>query len=214
MRFNNIAIVGAGAIGSFYGAKLQQYGLHVQYQTRSGAKELSEINMSIKSVWGDFSVKADAHETTHTMSVSDLIFITTKALNNIDYKAIINPLIKPDSIILLIQNGLNLDEELQRIFPEQRVLGATAFVCLNRESPADIRHLAYGHLDIGYLKEADKSVADEVVTLFKSAGIEVALSGYIRELRWKKLLWNIPFNVLSVLLVKADTKEMIQDNNI
>jgi 2-dehydropantoate 2-reductase len=214
MKFNDIAIVGAGAIGSFFGAKLQKYGLQVQFQTRSGAAVLKKKKMNIYSIWGDFSINADAHESTDTMEPADLILITTKALYNINYNDLLSPLIKDESIILLLQNGLNVDERLQELFPYQKVLGATAFVCLNRVSPVNIQHLAYGRLDIGYLKDEDKQFANKLVTLFKSAGAEIYLSGYIRELRWKKLLWNVPFNVMSVLLLKANTKEMIEDENI
>ncbi|MBN2403425.1 MAG: 2-dehydropantoate 2-reductase [Spirochaetes bacterium] len=214
MNFNNVAIVGAGAIGSFYGAKLQKSGLRVQFQTRSGAAALKKEKMKVNSIWGDFSIKADAHDSTQSMEPADLIIVAVKALENIDYYKLLSPLIKKSSVILLIQNGLNIDEKLQELFPVQKVLGATAFVCLNRFSPENIQHLAYGRLDAGYLIKEDEQLAGEVVQLFKSAGVEIFLSGYIRELRWKKLLWNVPFNVLSVLLMKANTKEMIEDKNI
>jgi len=214
MKFTSAAIVGAGAIGSFYGAKLIQAGLRVQFQTRSGAAALRENKMDIHSIWGDFSIRADVHESTDTMDRTDLIIISTKALENINYCDILKPLVKSGSIILLMQNGLNVDEKLQQLFPSQKVLGATAFVCLNRVSPVNIQHLAYGRLDIGYLNDADKHITGLLADLFRSTGVEVYLSGYIRELRWKKLLWNVPFNVMSVLLLKANTKEMIDDVNI
>jgi 2-dehydropantoate 2-reductase len=214
MRFNNIAVVGAGAIGSFFGAKLNKSGLRVQFQTRSGATVLQNKKMNIRSIWGDFSFKADAHESTNTMESADLVIVTVKALENIDYYNLLSPLIKDNSIILLMQNGLNIDEKLQQLFPSQKVLGAAAFVCLNRISPVNIQHLAYGRVDLGYLNNEDEPSANDIVQLFKSAGMEIYLTGYIREIRWKKLLWNVPFNVLSVLLLKANTKEMIEDKNI
>ncbi len=214
MKFNSVAVIGAGAIGSFYGAKLNKAGLPVQFQTHTGASVLKKKRMHIHSVWGDFSIRADTHESTGTMNPADLIIISTKALENIDYETILNPIMKDSTVILLLQNGLNADEKLQELFPFQKVLGATAFVCLNRVSPANIQHLAYGRVEIGYLKDEDKEIANELVGLFQSAGVEINLSGSIRELRWKKLLWNVPFNVLSVLLMKANTREMIDDENV
>jgi 2-dehydropantoate 2-reductase len=214
MKFFTAAVVGAGAVGSFYGARLQQSGLKVQFQTAGGASVLRRKKMSIRSTLGDFKLSADAHETTQTMDPADLIIITVKALENINYLQLISPLVKQDSIILLLQNGLNLDEKLQEFFPANKVLGAAAFVCLNRFSANDIRHLAYGRIDIGYLKHEDESVAKDIVQLFLNTGLDVHYAGSIRAVRWKKLLWNVPFNVLSVLLLKANTKEMIEDNNI
>jgi 2-dehydropantoate 2-reductase len=214
MKVNNAAIVGAGAIGSFYGAKLNKSGLTVQFQTRSGAAVLKKKKMNVHSIWGDFSFKANVHESTQTMKPADLIVVTVKALENIDYYNLLNPLIKENSVLLLMQNGLNVDEKLQMLFPSQKVLGATAFVCLNRVSPVNIQHLAYGRIDVGYLNANDEPIASDIVELFKDAGVEIDLSGFIRELRWKKLLWNVPFNVMSVLLLKANTKEMIEDENI
>jgi 2-dehydropantoate 2-reductase len=214
MTFNNIAVVGAGAIGSFFGARLKKSGLRVQFQTRSGAPVLKNKKMNIHSIWGDFAFKADAHKSTNTMDSADLVIVTVKALENIDYYNLLSPLIKDNSIILLLQNGLNIDEKLQQLFPAQKVLGAAAFVCLNRISPVNIQHLAYGRVDVGYLNTEDEPIANDIVQLFKSAGAEIYLTGFIREIRWKKLLWNVPFNVLSVLLLKANTKEMIEDKNI
>jgi 2-dehydropantoate 2-reductase len=214
MKFNSAAIVGAGAVGSFYGAKLQQYGLKVQYQTRGGASVLRKEKMRIQSTLGDFVISADAHESTQTMNPADLIMVTVKAQDNIDYYKLICPLVKQNSVILLLQNGLNLDEKLQSLFPDNKVLGAAAFVCLNRISANDIRHLAYGRLDIGYLNQEDEVLAKDIVRLFENAGLDVQYAGCIRAVRWKKLLWNVPFNVLSVLLLKANTKEMIQDDYI
>ena len=156
MKFNNVAIVGTGAIGSFYGAKLYQSGLTVQFQTRSGADALKKDEMHVQSIWGDFSFKADVHESTSTMEPADLVIVATKALENIDYYSLLNPVTKENSVIVLIQNGLNIDEKLQTLFPSRKILGAAAFVCLNRLSPADIHHLAYGRLDLGYLKEEDE----------------------------------------------------------
>jgi 2-dehydropantoate 2-reductase len=214
MKISNAAIVGAGAVGSFYGAKLQQSGLKLQFQTKSGAPALLKEKMNIQSILGDFSISADAHESTQTMNPADLIVVAVKAQENIDYYKLISPLVRKDSVILLLQNGLNLDEKLQELFPNQKVLGAAAFVCLNRMSATDIRHLAYGKLDIGYLSREDEPAAKNVVSLFANAGLDVNYAGYIRTVRWKKLLWNVPFNVLSVLLQKANTKEMIEDSGI
>ncbi len=214
MIFESAAIIGAGAIGSFYGAKLDRSGMKVQFHTRSGTSVLKKEAMKIQSVLGDFSITADSHETTETMDPADIVIVSTKALEGIDYKTLLKPVVKDNGVILLLQNGLNLDEKLQELFPGQRILGAAAFVCLNRVSPADIRHLAYGKLDIGYLSPEDKDIANDIAAMFKSAGLKAHFSGHIREIRWRKLLWNVPFNVLSVLLLNANTKEMIEDDNI
>lgn len=210
-----VAVIGAGAVGTFYGAKLQNSGLEVEYYSKTLAK-FSGKQVKIHSIWGDFQVKVQAFSQTTNMSFADLLIISTK-VNNVkeDFKNIlelIQPILKRESILLFLQNGINMEETIAKKI-KNPVLGGLAFTCINRISPNVIHHLDYGLVKIGSLKKANKREAIQVVELFQKAGIEVQLTNDLRRSRFEKLLWNVPFNSLSVI-GNTDTKTLIQNPNM
>ena len=209
-----IAVIGAGAIGSFYGAKLAKAGYDVEFLTRSGAKKLKNNAVNIKSIWGNFKIKLNAFSDTKFMSKADLIIISTKVLPSINYKKIIAPIVKKDSIILCIQNGMNVEEKLSRIFPKNTVLGGLAFTCINRISPIKILHLDYGLIKIAPLLKENFKTASLLTEIFNKTGIQTEAVKNLRKMRWQKLLWNIPFNSLSVVCGGITTDKIVDSNTL
>ncbi len=209
-RIKSVAIIGAGAIGSYYGARLQQAGCSVQFFTRSGHVALSQSPMKISSVEGDFQIEAKSFAETSLMNKADLVILATKVLDSIDYIALLKPVVGKDSIILTIQNGINKEEELAVTFPNNVLIGGLAFTCLTRITPNEIEHSAYGRVDIGYLRATDNEVVDKVVELFNGSQIESANGGLLRPIRWKKLVWNVSYNTLSVVAGGVKTDAMVE----
>ncbi len=206
-----ISVLGAGAVGCFYGALLQKSGHHVEYKSQSGPE--GHRTLKIKSVWGDFEIDARFHHHTQTMPKSDLILIANKALPGIDYSKILKPVIREDTIIIVLQNGINLEERIREIFPENPIIGAVAFTCINRLSPNEIIHLDYGPVTIAALKKENAKIAQMVAGTFANSKIPIKIEENLRQMRWIKLLWNIPFNPLSVLLNGSDTSRMIRSQD-
>jgi 2-dehydropantoate 2-reductase len=112
---------------------------------------------------------------------------------------------------MVLQNGINTEEKLKKIFPDNMVLGALAFTCINRIAPTKIQHLDYGLVKIGSLNPEFKKQARQVAEIFAAAGIKAAFDANLRRLRWEKLLWNVPFNSLSVVCLRASTAELMKD---
>jgi 2-dehydropantoate 2-reductase len=210
----SIAIIGAGAVGGFYGAKLQKSGYDVQYYSQY----LKSGNLNIKSIWGDFQIPIIVHNNTKEMKKSDLIIISTKLLPEIPIPNLIHPLMKSGSIILFLQNGINQEEKFYKYMEKKQelkkfnpiILGGLAFTCINRISPTEIHHIDYGKIKIGSLLKEHRKKCKEIVQIFKNAGIETEFCSNLRKARWEKLLWNIAFNTLSVIGNKATTEELIR----
>ncbi|MES0489466.1 MAG: 2-dehydropantoate 2-reductase [Leptospirales bacterium] len=208
-----IAVMGAGAVGLFYGAKLQQNGFSVEYQTRTGAPTLHDAPLDVKSIWGDFKLKVNAFTSPTQMDTADLVIISCKALPQIDYKSLLSPVIKKKSVILVLQNGINNEEKLQKLFPSQAILAASAFTCISRTAPGQVNHIDYGPVTISPVQESSRPLAEMVVSMIESSGIPCKIKPDYRYLRWEKLLWNIPFNSLSVALGGVDTNSIIKDSH-
>jgi 2-dehydropantoate 2-reductase len=205
-----IAIIGAGAVGAFYGAKLQKSGHDLEFQS----KALSNSNakkLKIQSIWGDFSIPIRAFSNTENMQVADLVIVSTKIVEpEIDVAKLfkqIQPILHPQTQVLFLQNGINIEEKMSR-FIKNPIFGGLAFTCINRKTASSIIHIDYGLIKIGALNKVNLKKAQYLVNVFKEAGIQTDLAPDLRQARFEKLLWNVPFNSLSVL-GNTDTKALI-----
>lgn len=208
--FQSVAVLGAGAMGAFYGSKLQRAGLSVEYQSAAMAKTR---RLRVNSIWGDYSIPVRAFARSNEMQPADLILVSLKALPEIRVYDLLLPLLKEESVVLLLQNGINQEERLAQQFREATrkspvlralcILGGLAFTCINRISASHIDHLDYGLIKIGALRSRDAPVVREATALFQSAGVICEAVPDLRQARWEKLLWNAAYNTLSVLLGSA-----------
>lgn len=217
MDIKTISIIGAGAVGGFYGAKLQHSGYKVQFFSNF----LQAGVLNIKSIWGDFQINISVYKNTKDMEPSDLIIITTKVLPSIPYLSLVEPIVKADSIILFLQNGINQEENFQLQLQKHQklkklnliILGGLAFTCINRISSNEIHHLDYGSVKIGAVDKKNQKYAIEILNLFLNAEIQSELVTNLRKARWEKLLWNIAFNTLSVLGQNITTDVIVSSEN-
>lgn len=209
----SVAVIGAGAVGAFYGAKLQKHGRHVQYQS-AGMYEAGVKTLNIKSIWGDFSVEADIHRSGTTMQKADLVILSSKYYPDTDYESLLKPVVDSHTVILVLQNGIGMEERLMKTFTGNPVAGALAFTCINRTSAGNIEHLDYGRIMAGPAEPEYNDRVSDIVHLFSSAGIEIEQRENLRYLRWLKLLWNVPFNTLSVLGGGVQTDRIINDSGM
>lgn len=217
MEIQNIAIIGAGAVGGFYGAKLLNSNLNVQFYSNY----LKNGIIKIKSIWGNFEINANVFRDTQKMNLADLIIISTKIIPSQKILELIKPILKQNSIILFLQNGINQEENLKKEIQKSKdlkkknliILGGLAFTCINRISPEEIEHIDYGLVKIGSLEKKENNSAKEVVKIFRNSGIECEFIPNLRKARWEKLLWNIAFNTLSVIGQKVTTDLLVSSEH-
>ncbi|MCX7871772.1 MAG: 2-dehydropantoate 2-reductase [Verrucomicrobiae bacterium] len=193
-----IAIVGCGAVGSFYGAKLFQAGFDVNFLLRSDYNAVKQNGIYIQSVDGDFHIYPPVANEPQKIGAVDLVIIGLKTTANFRFKELLQPLVNDKTLILTLQNGLGNEEQLASIFGEENILGGLCFVCLNRISPGIIKHIAHGRIVMGEFKRKPIKRTYSIAEMLIKSGIQCEITENLEKAHWEKLVWNIPFNGLGV----------------
>jgi len=206
-------VVGTGALGGFYGGKLVRAGQEVHFLFRSDFEYVQKNGLQVDSVKGDFHLpEINAYNTTRQMPVCDVILVCLKTTGNHLLPELIKPLLHPESIVVLLQNGLGLEEDLFAQLPGIQIAGGLAFICSNKVGPGHINHLDYGKLILGSYNVAQNTNLDQIVHDFQQADIHAELAPDLSFARWQKLVWNIPFNGMTVVL-NTTTDRLMADEN-
>lgn len=197
------AIIGAGAVGIYYGSRLVQHGYDVHFLLRSDYAAAKQQGFKIKSCLGNFDLSADQihiYNQPLAMPKVDCVIVTLKTTANTQYEPLIAPLLHDQTAILTLQNGLGNEDQLARLFGEQRVLGGMAFTCINRIASGSVDHSAHGHIHIGEFNRGITSRVEELGKIFNASKIECRVLDDLKKGRWEKLIWNVPFNGTSAVL--------------
>ncbi|WP_234042017.1 2-dehydropantoate 2-reductase [Persicirhabdus sediminis] len=212
-----VAIVGAGAIGLYYGARLAKAGAEVHFILRSDYDAVCENGITVESVAGDFQLAADevlAARSAAEVGPVDLVIIAWKATANEHYESAVSPLIGENTNILTLQNGLGNVEDLAKLFGAQRILGGLCFVCINRLSPGHVRHTASGKIVIGEFQPAGNDRLADWLEFLTAAEIDAQPADNLEYAQWAKLVWNIPFNGLAIAEGGVDTEQLLANPEV
>ena len=197
------AVVGAGAVGGFYGAKLAHYGREVHFLVRSEGERavLKRFGWRIHNAkHGDFRVaKVHAHAMTDAIGPCDVVLIALKTTANDALPALLPPLLKPDTVLVTLQNGFGNEEFLAERFGPERIVGGLCSVCLNKTAPGVIAHLGQGAITLGEFDRWPEPRTHELAWEFKRCGVTARVAASLAAERWRKAAWNVPFNGLTVL---------------
>jgi 2-dehydropantoate 2-reductase len=197
-----IAIVGAGAIGTFYGARLALAGADVHFFVRSGLAEMRARGVTLREgsdVQTLPPVRTAVYASTEEIGPVDVALITLKNTANDRLAALLPPLLGPRTIILTLQNGLGADELLASLFGRERVVGGLAFIAAVREAPGEIRIYTPGYVTLGEFAGPVSERVRQLVELFRRAGVKCEAVDDLTEARWRKLVWNVPYNGLTIV---------------
>jgi 2-dehydropantoate 2-reductase len=193
-----IAVVGCGAVGSYYGARLCRAGQEVHFLLRSDYERVRQIGVTVRSVEGDFHVQPRCARTPEEIGVCDGVLIGLKTTANGQFPKLLPPLVGPHTAIITLQNGLGNTEQLARLFSPEQVLNGLCFVCLNRLEPGVIHHLEYGMVVLGEFQRRSGPRPQKLAAMFRDAGVPCKITDNLAQAQWEKLVWNIPFNGLGV----------------
>ncbi|NEO17192.1 MULTISPECIES: putative 2-dehydropantoate 2-reductase [unclassified Moorena] len=214
MSNRTYGIIGTGAIGGFYGAKLQKAGHKVSFLLRSDYHHVAENGLIVKSVDGDFTLpEVDAYNDVKKMPNCDVIVVALKANQNHNLPELLPPLINKNTIVLLLQNGINIEPKIANIIGNNTLISGLCVICSNKVGQGQIHHIDYGSILLGqyagnYQAAGITEQMKEIARDFETAGIPIELNEDLLLARWKKLVWNIPYNSLSVIL-NARTDEIM-----
>ena len=208
-----ILVVGTGAIGGFYGGKLAQAGASVSTLCRSDYELVKSKGITVTSTLGNFHFTPEKviRDLGEYGPPPDYILVGLKVLPEIDTAEIIKEVVGPETAIVLLQNGVEIEEPVARAFPDNEIISGLAFICATRTSPGHIDHTDFGRLVIGRFPAGKSAKAEELATLFNDSGVVCDLSEDVVTARWRKLVWNAPFNPISVLGGGVDTKTMVEN---
>jgi len=193
-----IAVVGPGAVGSYYGAKLVRTGQEVHFLLRSDYEAVKRHGVFIHSPEGDFNARPKCARTPEEIGPSDLVIIALKTTVNDQFPKLLPPLVGPNTVVLTLQNGLGNEEELAKLFPIEQIMGGLCFVCLNRTAPGVVQHMAHGLVVLGEFQRWPEPRTHDLATMFRNAGVNCKVAENLLHAHWDKLVWNIPFNGLGV----------------
>jgi len=206
-------VIGTGALGGFYGGMLAKAGQEVHFLFRSDFEYVQKHGLRVDSILGDFHLpQVNAYKIPADMPQCDVILVCLKTTGNHHLPDILRPIAHPGSVVILLQNGLGLEEDLAVQLPKIMFAGGLAFICSNKIGPGHIHHLDYGKLNIASHNVTDHTVLYQVVADFQQSGIHADLLPDLRFARWQKLVWNIPFNGMTVVLNTTTDRLMANES--
>ena len=210
-----IAVIGAGAVGGYYGGLLARTGRDVRFLMRADLDAVQAHGLTIVTRGETVKLpEVKAYATTREIGTCDLVIVALKATANAALEELLPPLLGPETVVLTLQNGLGNEEFISERWGAARTMGALCFVCLNRTAPGVIEHYDHGTLSIGEFRRPASPRAHAIAAAFREAGIEAtAVENLVTE-RWRKLLWNIPFNGLAIAAGGATVADVLADDDL
>lgn len=217
------AVIGTGAIGGYFGGRLAQAGCDVHFLLRSDYERVRKEGLVVESVDGDFTLnRINAYDDSADMPPVDVVLIALKTTHNHQLADLLPPM-KSDSAVVCLQNGWDVEKAIAQHIKEKKglepeIIGGLCFIYANKPNPGHIEHLGYGKLLLGAYDEKGRVPAvtptiEAIAADFSRANIAVETTEDLPMARWRKLVWNVPYNSLSVIL-DATTGEMMADSGV
>ncbi len=218
-KIQKVLVVGAGAVGGYFGALLIKSGVDLTFLVRAGRfQDISENGLKIMSVEGDFVVQPSLLKSLDKIEAVDLIILAVKCQDLMPIYPQLTPLIEKGAVILTLQNGVGAEGDILEYYKKPCVLAGVAYITARLNESGIIEHARRGMITLGELSGEKSPRAEAVHQLLSEAGIHCRLSSNIRRAKWEKLCWNATFNPLSVILdypislvlAHSELKEMVR----
>lgn len=214
-RPGRIGIIGSGALGGYFGIRLAAAGNPVAFLLRSDFAAVQEAGFLLQLSDGTEVAVSDPeiYAGTAEMGRMDWIFVALKTTHNALLPEMLHPLMGPETRLLTLQNGLGNVAFLEEHFPNHPVIGGLCQIGVNREAPGRIRSFVPGDgfVQLGAGQRADPQDVDSLQAVLENAGMRVRRAASLGEALWRKLMWNVPFNGLTVALDGVGT-DLICEN--
>ena len=206
----HVAIVGSGALGLYYGAKLAHSGVPVSFLARRDLAHLQQEGLQIRCTEGNFHLpQIKVYAEPKEIGPVDLVIVAFKTTSNAALAKVLPPLIGHETSVCTLQNGLGNEELIGSIVGRDRVLCGVCHVCVSRPSPGVASNMSGGNIRFSDLTGGDTPRAQSVAQLFEQAGIRCSVAPSVGSARWYKLVWNVPFNGLSISEGGIDTAQIL-----
>lgn len=204
------AIIGTGGIGGYYGGLLAKAGREVHFLLHSDYDYVRANGLQVDSCDGSYHLdKVAAYDDTRNMPVCDVVIVALKSIVNNRLPEMLAPIVGHDTIVLQIQNGIGVEEDLQKAMPDVQIAGGVAYICTLKPSAGHINHIGLGRLQVGNYSVRNQTALNAMIADMKSCGIRVDAFDFL-EMRWKKAVWNMPFNGMTVAVDAPSSRSLTE----
>lgn len=206
-----VLVIGTGAIGSFYGALLARQGVEVSVVARTDYAHVKRQGIQIRTD-NDLYHFQPHHVLRSAAELNekpDYVLLCVKVVEGIDRVGLLKGAVGPNTAIVLIANGIDIESEIAEAFPNNELISGLAFVCVTRTAPGQIWHQAYGRLALGNYPRGLSAKTRTLCALYEQTGIACVATDNIVTGRWQKCVWNAAFNPLSVLSGGLTTSDIL-----
>lgn len=196
-----IAVIGAGGVGGYFGGTLLKAGYDVTFLARGGhLNEILQNGLTIKSIRGDFKIDSvKVTDNINSIGLVDLVILGVKAWQVKDIAKDLKIIIKKDTVVIPLQNGVLAVEELNEHLKRENIIGGLCRIISKIDSPGVINH--FGIEPTILFGELDNSITDRVnliKDMFDKAKISANISGDITSDIWKKFIGICVSGLLAV----------------
>jgi len=211
------AIIGCGAVGGYYGGCLARAGVETHFLLHRDYDHVRAQGLRVDSPTGDFVLpRVNAYRSPRELPPCDVAIVALKTTQNGKLPELIPPVLRAGGTVLMLQNGLGEEPRVAGLPGVGEVLAGLCFLCSNKIGPGHIRHVDYGYIALASWREGGRAAGitaamQDIAADFGRAGIRIEQEPDLLAARWKKLVWNIPYNGLAVVC-KADTRQLMADS--
>jgi 2-dehydropantoate 2-reductase len=211
--FPIIGVIGSGAIGTYFGTRLGIGGAHVRFLMRG---DLQAVRTRGSVIVHDYLGTAElrpalAFGSAAEVGPVDLAIVALKMTSSGEVERLVRPILGPRTLILTLQNGLGADEFLAGIFGAERIAGGLVFMASKRTGPGEVTAYTKGTVSLGNFGRPPDARIRGLAAQFEAAGVTARAVDNLLEARWNKLVWNIPFNGLSIAEGGITTDQICAD---
>ena len=190
-----VAVMGAGAVGCYYGAMLARAGHEVVLVGRpSHVEAVNAKGLRLETQAFDEFVKVEASTEASAVQGADLVLFCVKSTDSESAAAQIEPHLSPGALVLTLQNGVDNDERVRSVLTSNEVAAAVVYVATEMAGPGHVKHHGRGELVI-----APSRMGEQVAQQLVAAGVPTQISGNVRGSLWAKLILNCAYNSLSAV---------------
>jgi 2-dehydropantoate 2-reductase len=205
-----ILVIGAGAVGGYFGGILAKGGEDVTFVARGKHLDsLKTAGLRIRSYKGDLSLMVNAIDNPEEIGKVDLILVCVKSYDTEEATLQCMKNIGEGTIVLSLQNGVDNEESIGKIVGINKVLGGVALIGSELNNSWEIWHHTAGKIIIGELDGRISDRVRKVAYIFKKADIPCSISNDIQKELWKKLVWNAAFNSVSAV-TRSNLQEIME----
>jgi 2-dehydropantoate 2-reductase len=196
-----ILIVGAGAVGGYFGAKLARAGHEVVFTARGkNLQALIERGLAVESFEGDFvQARIRAVESASGQGPFSLVLVCVKAYDTARAIETLGSELELEASVISLQNGVESEPAIERLLDLPPMIRAVAYVGAELVAPGVVRHVSGGTILIGEPDDRRSQRLERVERLLRDAAIDVVVPPSIQRAKWQKLAWNASFNLISAL---------------